>query len=113
MKVSHVHCSVRDLSAAVRWFHEVWQVTPSFQSEQMTWLRFGEFGVILDAATTDTVVTLGFDSADCDADYREVTARGAETLSAPQNRPWGARVAYLKGPGALTLEIEHSLKPAV
>ena len=66
----------------------------------------GDFGVILDAAPADSVVTLGFDSEDCDADFRTVTARGAETIEAPQDRPWGARSAYLKGPGGLTVEIE-------
>jgi len=34
----------------------------------------------------------------------------AETIEAPQDRPWGARAAYLKGPGGLTVEIEQLLK---
>ena len=70
MKVSHVHCRVRDLAAAARWFEQVWQVVPVVHNERMAWLGFGEFGVILDAAPTDSVVTLGFDSDDCDADYQ-------------------------------------------
>jgi len=110
MKVSHVHCRVRDLATAARWFEQVWQVVPVVYNERMAWLGFGEFGVILDAAPTDSVVTLGFDSEDCDADYRTVTGRGAETIEAPQDRPWGARAAYLKGPGGLTVEIEQLLK---
>jgi lactoylglutathione lyase len=73
-------------------------------------LGFGEFGLFLDAAPTDSVVTLGFDSADCDAGYRTVTGRGAETIETPQDRPWGGRAAYLKGPGGLTFEIEQILK---
>jgi lactoylglutathione lyase len=66
--------------------------------------------VILDAGAADSTVTLGFDSEDCDADYRTVTARGAETIEAPQDRPWGARAAYVKGPGGLTVELEQRLK---
>ncbi|MFZ0736133.1 MAG: VOC family protein [Candidatus Acidiferrales bacterium] len=112
MKVSHVHCRVRDLPAAARWFEQVLQIAPVFHNEQMAWLSFGEFGVILDAAPADSALTLGFDSDDCDADYRTVTTRGAETLEPPQDRPWGARAAYLKGPGALTVEIEQLLKRA-
>jgi uncharacterized glyoxalase superfamily protein PhnB len=112
MKVSHVHCRVRDLPAAARWFEQVCQVAPVFNNERMVWLGFGEFGLILDAAATDSLLTLGFDSEDCDADYRTVTARGAETIEAPQDRPWGARSAYLKGPGGVTLEIEQVLKRA-
>jgi uncharacterized glyoxalase superfamily protein PhnB len=81
-----------------------------FNIERMVWLSFGDFGVILDAAPADSVLTLSFDSEDCDADYRTVTNRGAETIEAPQDRPWGARAAYLKGPGGLTVEIEQLLK---
>jgi predicted enzyme related to lactoylglutathione lyase len=110
MRVSHVHCRVRDLAGAVRWFEQVWQIVPVVHNERMAWLGFGEFGVFLDAATTDSVMTLSFDSEDCDADYRTVTSRGAETIEAPQDRPWGARATYLKGPGGLTVEIEQVLK---
>ena len=73
-------------------------------------LGFGEFGVILDAAPVDSVVTVSFDSQDCDADYRDVMGRGAETIEEPQDRPWGARAAYLSGPGGITVEIEQVLK---
>ena len=66
--------------------------------------------MILDAGPADSTVTLGFDSEDCDADYRTVAGRGAETIEAPQDRPWGARAAYLKGPGGLTVELEQLLK---
>jgi catechol 2,3-dioxygenase-like lactoylglutathione lyase family enzyme len=110
MKVSHVHYRVRDLAAAAQWFEKVWQVVPVVHNERIARLGFGEFGVILDAAPTDSVFTLGFDSEDCDADYRTVMGRGAETIEAPQDRPWGARAAYLKGPGGLTVEIEQLLK---
>jgi predicted enzyme related to lactoylglutathione lyase len=110
MKVSHVHCRVRDLSAAARWFQQIWQITPVYNDERMVWLPFGDFGVILDAASDDSVMTLSFDSEDCDADYRTVASRGAETVEAPKDRPWGARAAYLKGPGAMTVEIEQVFK---
>ena len=103
MKLSHVHCRVRDLQGAAHWFEQVWQVTPVFHNERMVWLSFGELGVILDAAPADSTVTLGFDCEDCDADYRLVMGRGAESIEAPQDRPWGARSAYLKGPGGVTV----------
>ena len=109
MKLSHVHCHVRDLQAAARWFEKVWQIAPVFNNERMVWLSFGELGVILDAAPDDSIVTIGFDSKDCDADYRLVTSRGAETIAAPQDKPWGTRTAYLKGPGGITVELEQLL----
>jgi len=107
MKMSHVHCRVRDLQAAAEWFEKVWQIAPVLNNERMVWLSFGEFGVILDAASDDSRMTIGFDSQNCDADYHLLTSRGAETIEAPQDRPWGARSAYLKGPGALTVELEQ------
>ena len=75
----------------------------------MAWLPLGDLGVILDLAPDDSVVTIGLDSKDCDADYRWITSRGAEPIEAPQDRPWGARAAYLRGPGGLTVEIEQLL----
>jgi len=69
--------------------------------------------VILDAAPADSTLTLGFDSEDCDADYRTLTGLARKpsrlhriALGAP------APPAYLKGPGALTIEIEQVLKRA-
>ena len=35
--------------------------------------------------------------------------RGAETLEAPEDRAWGVRAAYLRGPGRITFEIEQEL----
>ena len=107
MKMSHVHCRVRDLKAAAQWFEKMWQIAPVFNNERMVWLPFGDLGVILDAAAEDSVLTIGFDSKDCDADYRSLISRGAESISAPQDRPWGTRSAYLKGPGGITVEIEQ------
>ena len=109
MKLSHVHSRVRNLQAAARWFEKVFQIAPVFNNERMVWLSFGELGVILDAAPEDSVITIGFDSKDCDADFRLITGRGAEGIETPQDRPWGTRSAYLKGPGGLTIEIEQLL----
>lgn len=109
MKLSHVHCRVRDLRTAAQWFQNVFQVSPVFNNERMVWLSFGELGIILDAAHDDTTATIGFDSDDCDADYRLATSRGAQPIDPPQDKPWGTRTAYLKGPGGLTVEIEQLL----
>jgi uncharacterized glyoxalase superfamily protein PhnB len=65
--------------------------------------------LILDAAPTDSVATIGFSSADCDADFTVMVKRGAVVLEPPQHRPYGARVAYFKGPGALKIELEQLL----
>jgi hypothetical protein len=109
MTLNHVHVGVRDLSGALEWVQRIWQVGPAFQNERMATLQFGAFILILDAATEDSPATLGFQSDDCDRDYQGVIARGAESVAAPMNQPWGTRAAYLRGPGRLKFEIEGPL----
>jgi uncharacterized glyoxalase superfamily protein PhnB len=75
----------------------------------MATLQFGAFILILDAAAEDSSATIGFESDDCDRDYRAVIQRGAVDLEAPANQPWGVRAAYLRGPGRLKFEIEGPL----
>ena len=107
MTISHVHCSVRDLQGAVAWFTEKCRVPPGFQDARIAAFKFGSFTLILDAASSDGVMTVGFDSRDCDADFAAMMARGAAAIEPPADRPYGARVAYLKGPGAIKIEIEQ------
>ena len=110
MNVSHVHCHMTDLPEAVRRFAERRGARPTFCDDRMAVLVFDQFTLILDAAATDSVATIGFNSADCDADFAAMVARGAIVPEPPKDRPYGARVAYLKGPGALTIELEQLLR---
>jgi uncharacterized glyoxalase superfamily protein PhnB len=107
--ISHVHCRMRNLSAAVEWFSTKCGVAPTFDDERTAVLSFGSFTLILDAAADDSVATIGFDSTDCDADFAVLTSRGARMIEPPEDRPYGARVAYLQGPGSLTVELEQML----
>ena len=106
MTISHVHCQVRDLAAAVTWFASVCGISPSFRNEGLAVFPFDAFTLILDAASSDSGMTIGFDSHDCDSDFAAMVKKGAQVLEDPQDRPYGARVAYLRGPGALKVEIE-------
>jgi len=110
MKANHVHVGVRDLQAAVGWLERVWELKPVFQIPQMSIFAVGDFSLFVDAEGHDSRATVGFVSEDCDRDYGRVTARGAQTVSAPEDKPYGSRAAYVKGPGALTFEIEQPLK---
>ncbi len=110
MKGSHVHLGVKDLRAALQWLDTVWQLRPTFQNERMASLPFGELSIILDVAAADTVATVGFESLNCDGDFRTVVSRGAIALEEPADRPWGVRSAYVQGPGALKFQIEQPLR---
>ena len=107
MRVSHVHSGVRDLNAAIQWFSQVWRIAPSFANDRMAMFLFGEFSLILDLSAIDTQATIGFHSGDCDADYRVALEHGASSIQPPIDYAWGARAAYLKGPGGLILELEQ------
>jgi catechol 2,3-dioxygenase-like lactoylglutathione lyase family enzyme len=106
MNLNHVHLCVRDLRAALDWLHRIWQLEPQFQNDRMAAISFGSFTIILDVADADTAATVGFETDDCDRDFRAVLERGAVAIDSPANKPWGVRAAYVQGPGRLTFEIE-------
>jgi len=115
MKISHVHCQVRELPAAVAWFRETADLSPSFASERLAVFEFGAFTLILDAGAADSVVTVGFDSADCDADFAamvlanymfggSITARMPDRIRNKEGLSYGASsrfTAPADGNGAL------------
>jgi uncharacterized glyoxalase superfamily protein PhnB len=72
----------------------------------------GPILLVLDQDEDETVTTIGYATADCDADFRTVVGRGAQVIEEPADRSWGVRVAYLKGPGRITLELEQELPNA-
>jgi catechol 2,3-dioxygenase-like lactoylglutathione lyase family enzyme len=110
MKLNHIHVGVRDLKAALGWLDRVWQVKAEFQNERMATFPFGSFILILDSAEIDSAATIGFESEDCDGDFRTVVGRGAVAIEPPSDRPWGVRCAYIQGPGGLKFEIEQPLR---
>lgn len=109
MQLNHIHVAVQDLRGALAWVDKVWQVKPEFQNERMATLAFGKFVLILDAGDSDSPATIGFETEDCDRDFRGVVERGGVAIEPPSNKPWGVRCAYIKGPGRLTFEIEEPL----
>jgi catechol 2,3-dioxygenase-like lactoylglutathione lyase family enzyme len=109
MRFHHLHVEVRDLPAALDWLAKVWDVSPTFANGEMAVLSLHGASLILDAAEQDGTATIGFASDNCDRDYEAASERGAETLEAPEDRAWGVRAAYLRGPGRITFEIEQEL----
>jgi catechol 2,3-dioxygenase-like lactoylglutathione lyase family enzyme len=109
MQFNHIHVKVRDLPAAIAWMRDVWNVKPDFENDRMASLPLGSFWLFLDCAAEDTMTTVGFGTDDCDRDYKALAQRGAEGLEEPADRPWGARTAYIQGPGRLRFELEQAL----
>ncbi|HEU4521594.1 MAG TPA: hypothetical protein VFT12_06305 [Thermoanaerobaculia bacterium] len=109
MNISHVHVGIADLPAALLWLDQILEARPTFQNEQMASVAFGSLTIFFDRSATDAPLTIGFDSHDCDADFHAITSRGGVALEEPADRPWGVRAAYIRGPGALKIEIEQVL----
>ena len=109
MEFNHLHVGVRDLPAALSWLAKVWDIEPSFENGSMASLMLHGTTLVLDSAAEDAVAIIGFASNDCDRDYRQAADRGAEILQSAQDRAWGVRSAYLRGPGPITFEIEQEL----
>ena len=110
MKINHFHVYVRDLPAASEWFQRVCEAKLGYHDENMASLSLGGVQLLLDKADADSRSTIGFASENCDADFKAATARGAIATEPPTDRPWGVRAAYLRGPGAITVEVEQMLR---
>ena len=110
LQVDHIHIGVTDVPAALAWFERVFQWKPVFQNQRMAVLPVTPMGLILDQTDTNAAATLSFKSDDVDADYQRLIGRGAVSLEAPNDKPYGVRGAYVKGPGSLKIELEGPLK---
>jgi len=108
--LNHIHLGVHDLDAAVVWFKKIMQIDPGFQNENIATFSFGSLTLILDRGGEDVSATVGFESHDCDGDLRTVVNRGAVILEPPNDKEWGVRTAYFKGPGKLKFEIEGPVR---
>ena len=107
--IDRLRLNVRDLPAALSWLDRVLGWKPSYRGESRALVSAGGVKLELDAADADSAVTLAVASEDADADYRRLLERGAVSIEAPSDRPSGFREAYLRGPGALTLELDGPL----
>lgn len=110
MKLGHIHIGVTDLENSVNWMRQIFKKEPAYQNQNMAFFPLEGLGLIFDRGESDAEITVAFDSNNCDSDYARLTERGAETVEAPTDQPWGVRAAYIKGPGKVTFELEQPLK---
>lgn len=83
------------------WLDKIWGVKPTFQNDRLASVPVDPIILILEKSDQETASIIGFESDDCDRDFRRLIERGAIAESEPSNKPWGARTAYVKGPGLL------------
>jgi uncharacterized glyoxalase superfamily protein PhnB len=110
MNLGHLHIGFQDLSASVEWMERVLGKKPAYQNQNMAVFSFSQMSLIFDRTEEDSVITIAFDSKNCDTDFNQLMASGASALINPEDQPWGVRAAYIRGPGKTTIEIEQTLK---
>jgi catechol 2,3-dioxygenase-like lactoylglutathione lyase family enzyme len=109
MRFSHVHVQVRDLDAAVAWFARFLDATPEYQDAEMASFRFDGGRVVVNQNATDDSSILAFRVESCDAAFEAAVAKGAPALEPPEDKSYGVRAAYVRGPGGLLVEFEQPL----
>jgi hypothetical protein len=110
MNLGHLHIGFKDLAASIQWMEQVLGKKPAYQNQNMAVFPFEHMSLLFDRSDEDAVVTVAFDSKNCDADFATLIGKNAKVLENPADQPWGVRVAYLQGPGKTTIEIEQPLK---
>ena len=77
MEGNHFSVFVRDLPGALAWFARVWAAEPTCRERNAWPSPIGPILLVLDQDEDKTVTTIGYATADCDADFRTVVGRGA------------------------------------
>lgn len=109
MQIAHVHVYVKDRPQTVEWLTTVWDTKPDAEDHEMSMFTFGSTQLIVNDGEEDVRSTIAFASKNCDQDYDNVITRGAISVQKPEDKPWGVRIAFIKGPGKLTFELEEKL----
>ncbi|HVU92620.1 MAG TPA: VOC family protein [Jatrophihabitans sp.] len=116
---------VDDLPAARQFYRDVFDLPVHFEDPNSAVFKFGSVLInLLDVRAADelvapatvgdvragvsAVMTIGVDEVDSVVDI--VTARGAELLNGPMDRPWGVRTASFCDPAGHVWEIAGPIR---
>ena len=115
---------VEDLEEAKNFYREVFGLPVLFEDANSAVFEFGNTlanllkaeaatGLVQPASVAAREAGVRFqltiEVEDVDATCREVTARGAQLLNGPMDRPWGVRTASFRDPGGHIWEIAQPL----
>lgn len=108
MKLVHLHIGVTDLPSTLAWFEEKGSFKPVFRNDRLSYFDFGGVTVVFEQGASNVPVTLAFGAPNLEAMYQSFIDRGAVPMTPPTDQPWGVRSAYLRGPAAVTIELEQN-----
>jgi hypothetical protein len=74
--INHVHVGVRDLAGTLAELERVWRMPASFRGDAMAVVPGGPILLVVDVADSDTQLTIGFATEDCDTDSGSAVSRG-------------------------------------
>jgi len=127
MKLKHVDVItlfVDDVSAAKRFYQEIFELPVVFENEDSAVFRSGELTInLLDVAQAPDLIgpatVASRDSGsrfqftvevdDVDMVCAELAAQGVKLINGPMDRSWGVRTAAFADPGGHIWEIAHDL----
>ena len=122
-KINHIHLKARDPEKTVEWWAKAFNFKVVSDEVRPVGDRFirceSEGGLRVNISSERTGETLdsgnamahwglehfGFDSADIEGDIKRLEGLGAELLEGPIGPPDGVRVAFLKAPDDVRIEL--------
>ena len=123
--VDYIVLVVSDLSTSVRFYTERLGLTLKHRSGAFAQLDTGRTRLALyeRSAMAETLALeiqapaanapgfeIGFLVEDVDAAFAELVEGGAVAVTAPTDRPWGQRTAYVRDPDGHLIELAQSLR---
>lgn len=126
MNLSHILYYVRDLGEAVTFFEKAFGLKKRFTGDSGFYVEMITGETALAFITEEyaekhlgqKITPLGgklqameivFSTDDVDALYQKALECGAESIVAPQEKPWGQKIAYVRAPFGLHIEIASPL----
>lgn len=129
MKLISIRLMASDIPSAISFWRDIMKLPLSYSDEAMGYAYFETKSVgielfnrdahaaalgeaMLSEVPTNRQVVITFQVDDVDTTYADLIARGATSVTAPQDRPeWYARTAHLHAHDAYLVEIYTRLAP--
>ena len=125
---SHTILYVKDIPKAVSFYEDAFGLSPKFIHESNQYAELNTGQTVL-AFASETLASYNlpngyvphdrtklplaceivFTVPDVDAWYEKALKAGAQDIAAPQQKPWGQRVAYVQDPNGVLIEIASPL----
>ena len=127
---SHTIFYVSDIAKIIAFYEKAFGIEPKFVHESGLYAELSTGGTSLafaddalgrenlpdgfmpnDLKASPSACEIVFTVVDVDAAYERAIEAGAMALVSPKEKPWGQRVAYVRDPSGVLIEIASSMIP--